>query len=90
MIETIGFSINGYDDYVYWQTEDKKTLRKINKLIQSARRTPFQGEGHPKPLRGDFAGYWRREIDDKNRLIYRIVNSTHLEIVQCRGHYNDK
>ena len=90
MIENISFSLQGYDDYIYWQTEDKKTLRKINKLIQSARRTPFQGEGNPKPLRGDFSGYWSREIDEKNRLIYRVTNESQLEIVQCKGHYGDK
>jgi len=90
MIENISFSLRGYDDYIYWQSEDKKTLRKINKLIQSARRTPFNVEGSPKPLRGDFSGYWSREIDDKNRLIYRVINESQLEIAQCKGHYGDK
>ena len=89
MISSIILSSRGFDDYVYWQTQDRKTLNKINKLIDSAKRTPFEGLGNPKPLRSGFGEFWSRKIDDKNRLIYRVVDGK-LEIAQCRGHYDDK
>jgi len=79
----------GWDDYVYWQTEDKKTLRKINKLITDIERSGYTGIGKPEPLRGDLSGWWSRQIDDKNRIVYRLKGG-HVEISQCRGHYGDK
>ena len=78
---------DGWADYVYWQTEDRKTLRRINKLIKDMLRTPFQGIGKPEPLRYDLSEYWSRRIDDTNRLVYRIKHDT-LEILSCRGHYD--
>ena len=78
---------DGWADYVYWQTEDRKTLRRINKLIKDMLRTPFQGIGKPEPLRYDLSEYWSRRIDDANRLVYHIQHDT-LEILSCRGHYD--
>lgn len=77
---------DGWVDYVYWQTEDRKTLRRINKLIKDMLRTPFQGIGKPEPLRYDLSEYWSRRIDDANRIVYTVKGDV-LIIVQCRTHY---
>ena len=89
MSDNVSFTINGLDDYIYWQKEDKRTLRKINKLIKDIIRNSYSGIGKPEPLKGDLSGYWSREIDEKNRIIYRIKNENTVEIYQCRGHYDD-
>ncbi len=78
-----------WDDYVYWQGQDKKTLRRINLLLQDISRSAFEGIGKPEPLRGDLSGWWSRRIDDSNRLIYRIEEDN-LIIANCRTHYGDK
>ncbi len=75
-------------DYIYWQTQDKKTLKRINNLIKDTERNPFEGIGKPEPLKGDLSGFWSRHIDDTNRFVYRI-NNDKLEILSCRGHYED-
>lgn len=75
-------------DYIYWQTQDKKTLKRINSLIKDTERNPFEGIGKPEPLKGDLSGFWSRRIDDTNRFVYRI-NNDKLEILSCRGHYED-
>ena len=77
-----------WEDYLYWQLQDKKTLKRINMLIKDAERNPFEGIGKPEALKYGEAGLWSRRIDDKNRLIYRIREGL-LEIVSCRGHYDD-
>lgn len=72
---------------MYWQTQDKKTLKRINQLIRDIERgNGFDGIGKPEPLKNEFSGFWSRRIDECNRLIYRIVGDT-LEILSCRGHY---
>ena len=73
-----------WDDYLYWQSQDKKTLKRINGLIRDIERNNFDGIGKPEPLKGELSGFW---IDDTNRLVYRISNGV-LEILSCRGHYN--
>lgn len=73
-------------DYIYWQTQDKKTLKRINNLIKDTERNPFEGIGKPEPLKGDLSGFWSRHIDDTNKFVYRI-NNDKLEILSCRGHY---
>ena len=78
-----------WSDYLYWQTQDKKTLKRINALIKDILRSPYQGIGKPEPLRGNLSGWWSRRIDETNRLIYRIHNSQ-IKIAQCRSHYGDK
>lgn len=75
-------------DYIYWQTQDKKTLKRINNLIKDTERNPFEGIGKPEPLKGNLSGFWSRRIDDTNRFVYRI-NNDKLEILSCRGHYED-
>lgn len=78
-----------WEDYVHWQSQDKKTLKRINQLLQDISRNGYDGIGKPEPLKGDFTGWWSRRIDSTNRLIYRI-NNGQLEIAQCRSHYGDK
>lgn len=78
-----------WEDYEYWQTQDKKTLKKINTLIKDIDRNGYIGIGKPEPLTGNWNGYWSRRIDDKNRLIYKIVDGT-IRIAQCKTHYGDK
>ena len=84
----ISFHQQGWEDYEYWQTQDKKTIRKINKLIKDIKRDPFNGIGHPEPLKHDLQGWWSREIDDKNRIIYKPTGDV-IEILQCKDHYDD-
>ena len=78
-----------WEDYLYWQTQDKKTLKRINQLIQDIDRNGNNGIGKPEALFGNFAGFWSRRIDEANRLVYRIRGGC-LEIAQCRSHYGDK
>ena len=75
-----------WDSYGYWQTQDSKTLKRINKLIKAAKNTPFTGIGKPEPLKENLAGFWSRRIDDTNRLVY-AVDDQYLTIISCRYHY---
>ena len=77
-----------WEDYIHWQDQDKKTLRKLNKLIKDIERSPYDGIGKPEPLKHDLSGWWSRHIDEPNRIVYRIKNDN-LEISQCKGHYDD-
>jgi len=80
-----------WDDYLYWQTQDKKTLKRINLLIKDIERNGNEGIGKPEPLKGNLSGFWSRRIDDYNRLVYRILeDSGDIQIAQCKGHYNDE
>lgn len=81
------FTDQAWDDYLYWQSQDKKTLRRINQLLQDITRNGYAGIGKPEPLKNDLSGYWSRRIDEVNRLVYRILGDT-IEVLQCRGHYN--
>ncbi|MEX3981828.1 Txe/YoeB family addiction module toxin [Paraburkholderia sp. EG287A] len=74
------------DDYVYWQGQDQKTLRRINQLIKDVQRSPFEGIGKPEPLKESLTGFWSRRIDETNRLVYEVAN-TKINIVSCRYHY---
>ena len=77
-----------WDDYIYWQTQDKKTLKRINALIKDIKRSPFEGIGKPEPLRGNLSGMWSRRIDEENRIVYYEENDI-IYIISCRGHYDD-
>jgi toxin YoeB len=77
-----------WESYVYWQGQDRKTLKRINILIEAAARTPFEGIGKPEGLVGNLAGFWSRRIDETNRLVY-AVDDTDLTVVACRFHYDD-
>jgi len=82
----IAFDLNGWQDYVYWQSQDRKTLKRINALITDAVRDPFAGIGKPEPLKHVLAGAWSRRIDDTNRLVYYVTDD-HIVILQARAHY---
>ena len=82
----VTFHDAGWDDYLYWQTHDRKLLAKINTLIKECSRTPFTGTGKPEPLRGEFSGWWSRRINEEHRLVYRRTEDG-LLIAQCRYHY---
>ena len=83
----IRFSEDAWNEYLYWKGQDKRTLKKINKLIKSAQREPFDGEGKPEPLKNE-DGDWSRRINEVDRLVYRIKDGI-LIIKQCKGHYDD-
>lgn len=80
------FSDAAWEEYLYWQTEDRKILRKINVLIQDIERNGNEGLGKPEPLKHELAGYWSRRTTDTHRLIYRI-DEDQIDIANCRGHY---
>jgi len=75
-----------WEDHLHWQAKDRKTLKRVNRLIQSIQRTPFKGMGKPEPLRGDWSGFWSRRIDREHRLVYAVEDNAIL-IAQCRYHY---
>ncbi|MPS33054.1 Txe/YoeB family addiction module toxin [Salinivibrio sp. VYel9] len=77
---------DAWRDYVYWQSQDRKTLKRINKLIIDVKRTPFEGIGKPESLKENLTGFWSRRIDDTNRLVY-AVDDTSITILSCRYHY---
>ena len=77
-----------WEDYLYWQAHDSKTLRKINRLLQDIDRNGYQCSGKPEPLKNNLAGYWSVRIDQQNRIVFRIRNGQ-LEIWQCGSHYRD-
>lgn len=78
-----------WQDYLHWQQQDKKTIKRVNALLKDIERTPFEGIGKPEPLKGELSSFWSRRIDDANRIVYRINNGA-LEILSCKGHYTDK
>ena len=78
-----------WEDYMYWQTQDRRTFKRINQLLQDIDRKGYEGIGKPEPLKGNFSGWWSRRIDESNRLIYRIT-AGQIEIAQCRSHYSNK
>jgi len=80
------FSENAWDDYLYWQRNDPKLLKRINSLIKEIQRQPFEGIGKPEPLKHGFSGYWSRRITDEHRIIYKIEDNSVL-IAQLRYHY---
>ncbi len=86
MIEILAWTNDAWKDYVYWQGQDKKTLKRINKLITDTQRTPFAGIGKPESLKENLSGFWSRRIDESNRLVY-VVDDNRLTIISCRYHY---
>jgi toxin YoeB len=83
----ITFSINAWEDYISWQSEDKKMLKKINELVKDIQRTPYAGMGKPEALKYDLAGLWSRRIDREHRFVYK-VNENEIQIYSCRYHYD--
>ena len=83
------WSDEAWEEYLYWQTQDKKTLKRINSLLQSIDRNGYKCIGKPEPLSENLSGFWSVRIDDKNRIVFRITDDA-LEIAQCGSHYRDK
>lgn len=77
-----------WSDYLYWQTQDKKTLKRINALIKDIQRSPYEGIGKPEPLRGNLSGLWSRRIDETNLIVY-FEQEEVVYIISCLGHYDD-
>lgn len=82
----IKFSDQAWDDYLFWQTNDRANLKRINALLKDIKRSPFEGIGKPEPLKHNLAGFWSRRIDDEHRLVYSVQDDTIL-VAQCRYHY---
>lgn len=80
------FADEAWEDYLYWQKQDKRMAERINKLIREVQREPFSGVGKPEPLKHALSGFWSRRSTDEHRMVYRVVNDA-LEIVQLRFHY---
>jgi toxin YoeB len=85
-MRNLKFTDESWTDYIYWQTQDKKTLRRINDLIKDVQRDPFVGIGKPEPLKHSLSGFWSRRIDEANRLVYE-ANDDEITIISCRYHY---
>jgi toxin YoeB len=80
------WSSSAWNDYLYWQNSDKQKVKRINILLKSCMRTPFEGIGKPEALKGDLQGYWSRRIDSEHRLVYRYI-SNEIQVAACRYHY---
>lgn len=81
------WTASGWEDYLYWQKIDRKKVKRINELIKSCQRTPFEGIGKPEPLKHELEGFWSRRIDTEHRLVYSYENHE-LLIIACRYHYS--
>lgn len=81
------FTERAWEEYLYWQSQDKKTLKRINLLLKDIDRNGFEGIGKPEPLK-NYDGFWSRRIDECNRIIYRVSDGQ-TEVIQCKGHYDD-
>ncbi|EEV20324.1 Txe/YoeB family addiction module toxin [Treponema vincentii] len=84
----IQWDLDAWNDYIYWQTQDKKILKRINQLIKDIGRNPFEGIGKPDSLKGNLTGFWSRRIDEEHRLVYAVEENAVL-LISCRGHYDD-
>lgn len=87
MSRALAWTEAAWSDYIYWQSQDKKTLKRINKLVDNTLRSPFEGIGKPEALKENLSGFWSRRIDDTNRLVY-AVNDLHITVLACKYHYN--
>ena len=86
--KSIQWDLDAWEDYLYWQGQDKKILKRINQLVKDIGRSPFEGIGKPEPLKGNLTGLWSRRIDAEHRLVYAVEDERVL-IFSCRGHYDD-
>ena len=82
----LSWTDEAWKSYLYWQTQDRKTLKRINRLIAEVLRSPFDGIGKPEPLRENLSGFWSRRIDDTHRLVYAVDDEA-ITIISCRYHY---
>lgn len=82
----LSWTDEAWNDYLYWQTQDKKTLKRTNKLITDVKRSPFEGIGKPEPLKENLSGFWSRRVDDTHRLVYAVDDQA-VTVISCRYHY---
>ena len=82
----LSWAEHAWEDYLYWQSTNKKLLKRINTLVKDIQRQPFEGIGDPEPLKHNWSGYWSRRMDREHRLVYK-VRENNILIVQCRYHY---
>jgi len=87
MANRLAWTLEAWADYAHWQTQDRKTLRRINRLVLATLRDPYDGIGKPEALKGDLSGFWSRRIDHSNRLVY-VLEKEVLTILSCRYHYS--
>lgn len=84
----IAWEDRAWQDYLYWQAQDKKTLKRVNAIIKDIKRSPFEGIGKPERLKGDLSNLWSRRITDSHRIVYFVEDDT-VYIIACKGHYDD-
>jgi toxin YoeB len=84
----LAWGSKAWQDYLYWQSQDKKTLKRINRLIEDTLSNAFEGIGKPEPLKENLSGFWSRRIDETNRLVY-VVDDDYLTVISCRYHYEE-
>jgi toxin YoeB len=87
MRRRLAWTDEAWESYLYWQTQDRKTLKRINQLIVATLREPFEGIGKPEGLRENLSGFWSRRIDETNRLVYAVDDDYYLTVISCRFHY---
>lgn len=85
-MRALRFTVESWNDYLYWQDQDRRTLKRVNVLLKDTQRDPFAGTGKPEPLKGNLSGCWSRRIDETNRLVYQ-VNDDAITVISCRYHY---
>ena len=85
-LKMIQWDFEAWEEYLYWQMQDKKMLKRINQLIKDIQRNPFEGIGKPEPLKGNLTGFWSRRIDEEHRIVYAVEKET-VTIISCKGHY---
>ncbi|MDX8397261.1 MAG: Txe/YoeB family addiction module toxin [Mariprofundaceae bacterium] len=86
MTKQLAWTDRAWEEYIWWQAQDRKTLKRINNLIKDVKRDSFSGIGKPEPLRESLSGFWSRRIDDTHRLVYAI-DDVYITIISCRKHY---
>ncbi|MCK4504878.1 MAG: Txe/YoeB family addiction module toxin [Candidatus Aegiribacteria sp.] len=87
MSRCLAWTDSAWSDYLYWQGQDRKTIKRINRLIRNTMQTPFKGIGNPEPLKANLSGFWSRRIDDTHRFVYG-VSETHVTVIACRYYYS--
>lgn len=85
-LKMIQWDFEAWEEYLYWQMQDKKMLKRINQLIKDIQRNPFEGIGKPEPLKGNLTGFWSRRIDEEHRIVYAVEKEMVI-IISCKGHY---
>jgi toxin YoeB len=88
-MKELNFTNDAWDQYLHWQMQDKKTLKRINLLLKDVQRNYFDGIGEPEALKYGLQGKWSRRIDETNRLVYEILSNGNIRVIQCKGHYDD-